>query len=740
MSPSGYDSVTYFPQSSLDETAKSLISEPVEIKKQDLTILHLSDLHFGDSFRFKPRSGASLAERIKKALEKKNLIADAVVLSGDFGDKQPGEELDDAKKQLDQLRKSLDILPDRWIVIPGNHDINWVKEKFALNKGANPVEAHLSGTTDYFEYIYRPIQLGRKCSLTSKLKSKWSRPDDEKWKNDPIRHFMPSCATFRLDSGGLIEIHGFNSCLVEGSKWPGMGYVGKDQLDLFDKISQLQLQPKHLKIAVLHHHVKEVSKVFQLPGEDISKEMRFSLIADARWFLDELIAKQYGMLLHGHQHEPFISHEVRSCFGSDDQTWNRDFIDERLVVFGAGSVSREDPGLTNSFFVYRIENDGIVEAWNFSLGPGLHDDFAVKSTQSCRQALRNCLIPEAIRKRVGGRLAYVESIKPDDKIGIPKDCDPVEGVIGRSLHEILAATGALKREGEDYRLNMPPKEETDENNRGRSNKLPVRFASLLRLALEYHSPLFGNADDWLLPQNREAQPHIFNLIRWASLNLAKGILGSEFYGYFKGSFEKKVLSEYPAEMRLPPDICLPRYFVGCVVVRRAKNDSIELLLRHNDEWDAWLLPVIELKDYKYKQEWKEGTSASRLALARSVFTEIISTTDRCNIVEFPSKSATIDKKQISPSKGVWNHYSFALCFMKCDAPAQAALDRCKYLSFKQINEIKKTWDAAAKEAEQGGGDWLKDPEKRAAVANRILIQTVLDVLDKPDEKWFYKLD
>lgn len=743
----GSGPIVGFQEKDLRQAAEQLKwPSPIKVSKDKLTILHLSDLHFdfaGGAFRFAKAPGnsdaPSLANKIFEALSSAGLLPDVIIPSGDFGFRQTHLELQNhAKREMDALQLALNVPYQRWIVVPGNHDIDWGSEKYDKTDKA-PV--YPGKTRDYFEYVYRRVEMAKECVFQKRLNG-WSSDSDDDWKADPLRHYMPSYGAFELDSGQLIEIHGYNSCMVEGADWPGIGFIGDGQPRFFEYLSGPATSDSRIKIAVLHHHVKEVSTIISLPDDaDVGKRMSFSLIADSRRLLDRLIRNGYGMLLHGHQHQPFMSQETLPCYGTDPSNdhWYRDYVDEKLLIFGAGSVSfwpsgSEQP-YASAFFVHQIDADRTVTTWNFTMGAGL-DKFQLR--EPCKQVLRGSFTPGFIGKRLRNSLTLIEKVDPaQGAVKLPEPCEAVDRVLSNGLQGLLEAIGALTHNGQTYDLNLQPAQPGDDRDRGRTTNLPARFANLLRMALQYKVPLFP--DYWILPPYREAQPHIFNLIRWASLNLAQGILGSNAQKYFEYvGFERQVLSEYPAEMELPSDLCPPRWFVCCVVVRRKAGGAVELLLRHNGEWKAKLLPVIEISESKH-QQWQAGKKDAKLALARPVFAGIIAAKAQCDIVEFAPEIAKIERKQISPSKGVWDHYLFNMCFMKFDASARSAIDQEDSLTFFSVDEIRNKWDAAIKEADNGELTWLQDPMKRAAIANRKLIEAVLKLLEKPDPNWFYEL-
>jgi 3',5'-cyclic AMP phosphodiesterase CpdA len=74
-----------------------------------LTLLHISDLHFGSPFL--PRAGAALLRIAPK------LQVDAIVVSGDLTQRAKRREFEEARAFLDQLPK----LPQ--VIVPGNHDV-----------------------------------------------------------------------------------------------------------------------------------------------------------------------------------------------------------------------------------------------------------------------------------------------------------------------------------------------------------------------------------------------------------------------------------------------------------------------------------------------------------------------------------------------------------------------------------------------------------------------------------------
>jgi predicted MPP superfamily phosphohydrolase len=95
--------------------------------RDPVTILHLSDPQFGanhlsgDSDELLQRLVTSLTE----LREDKGLAPDLLILTGDLAERGLPKEFEQARRLIDGLHEHLGVGPERTVVIPGNHDINW---------------------------------------------------------------------------------------------------------------------------------------------------------------------------------------------------------------------------------------------------------------------------------------------------------------------------------------------------------------------------------------------------------------------------------------------------------------------------------------------------------------------------------------------------------------------------------------------------------------------------------------
>lgn len=102
-----------------------------------LLILHLSDLHFGPNSRFCDSDPDDLGQKFFQALEtergRREIDAkiSLVIVTGDITERAKLEEYKKAKDFFDTLSHKLDIGHDRFIFVPGNHDVYWADCKRA---------------------------------------------------------------------------------------------------------------------------------------------------------------------------------------------------------------------------------------------------------------------------------------------------------------------------------------------------------------------------------------------------------------------------------------------------------------------------------------------------------------------------------------------------------------------------------------------------------------------------------
>ncbi len=212
------------------------------------SILHISDLHFGDC-------NGHLKRSLKAFVENKK--PDLILATGDLAERPRNADLRAARNFLDDLANQCGTAPEndpnrpQLIVVAGNHDIM--------------------------------------CWNGSVRLWPWSRRYGSAFNGLPSSHFF--------EPEGL-WIYGFDSS--KGFRIGANGRVKEEDLDNFADAHKV-LKEKHgkrfesaIKIVALHHH--------PLPIKYDDKHQRWLVLSNAGAFLGHMIKYGIDLILHGHEH------------------------------------------------------------------------------------------------------------------------------------------------------------------------------------------------------------------------------------------------------------------------------------------------------------------------------------------------------------------------------------------------------------------------------------------------------
>jgi hypothetical protein len=312
----------------------------VELEDDDFVVVHLSDLHVGANHQFRYRDRdkriynpgcSSLAELLAQDLQGLQLLGriDALVVSGDFAEHGKDGEFRTARLVLQELVEKLGIPPDRLLILPGNHDIDW----------GDP---------------------------TQSADPEWDGPGSHLPFNDfaeRFQHRFDDGAVLRtiLSRSGrrLLRIAALDSNKVEGKKASGIGYVSREALSL---AAQLLAGPRAEEVEELtwlsvHHHLFPATSI---PLEE-AQRAKVTVMANAAEILAH--ARHWGteVILHGHEHQPSVT-IVRSW--PTDAT-SKHFVP--MVSIGAGSAGVKQGllghiGRNQYFVLYRRKTDLILRS------------------------------------------------------------------------------------------------------------------------------------------------------------------------------------------------------------------------------------------------------------------------------------------------------------------------------------------------------------------------------------------
>lgn len=294
-------------------------------------IVQLSDLHFGSQHAYGRTSNEihrNLALRVSDDLESEfgGVPPAAVILSGDFTWQGTTEEFQWAGEFVDHLQSIFKIHRSRFVICPGNHDIQWNTADGDYDPAAPVTAASAAAQANYRAFVNDAIQvtlpaesmaIGRRYLLSN---------------------FVP------------VEILALDSSRLEQQHFAGYGFVSRQQLN--DAAASLNWTASNkggqYRVIVLHHHVVPVLAVEAIENADV----RYSLTLDAGELLYRALELGVDLIMHGHMHRPFTALYGRAGPGIASPS-------RRLAIQAAGSVGVKadylPPGVgRNSYLIYEF--------------------------------------------------------------------------------------------------------------------------------------------------------------------------------------------------------------------------------------------------------------------------------------------------------------------------------------------------------------------------------------------------
>jgi 3',5'-cyclic AMP phosphodiesterase CpdA len=285
---------------------------------QATTILHLSDLHFrSDSDRGLSHID-SWDRSLLRDLKDRSIWPDCIVVSGDLTNDGSKIQFRDARAFLERMlddKLGGRLRPKDVVIVPGNHDIDWSpwRRKFKIGKHGGKKtaqELRKEAFRNYAKFFHAFYKSNR--SLSVRKGGIWFTTH---WSNKKV------------------FVLGLNSCTVDSPPARGIGYVDIDQLeDAKERFSRIW-EDCTTRIAVVHHHLLPVRWTENKPDPKHP-----SLTLNAERVLQWLVAQNFQVVLHGHQHHAFYGASVRYRVVD---VRNR-FIRSQIVILGAGSVNRKE--------------------------------------------------------------------------------------------------------------------------------------------------------------------------------------------------------------------------------------------------------------------------------------------------------------------------------------------------------------------------------------------------------------
>jgi 3',5'-cyclic AMP phosphodiesterase CpdA len=330
----------------------SISSSAVNVQHD--SILHITDPHFavgqhrgqhvwrleGETDR-KP----SLAEAISSALAGKRI--GLVVITGDLTFTGAPEEFKAAAQGLNALVGKLDLDANRFVIIPGNHDIQWTKDGKYVEKA--PVNAAPEKAMANYRAFYRGFY-GHDSDGTLAMG----------------RRFMLPC-------GLAFEVCGLNSSSLEtGKKFlAGMGRIEESSFEaVANALKWKGRSGLALRVLLTHHHLVLTEDLEPASGF----YQGFGIAVDAPRILRLAAKHDVQLVLHGHKHRAFMWRSgVYELPEHAQQRWQLGDVS----IIGGGSAGSSDTDSHKNYFnlidasseglnltMYRAENAGSFGAIN----------------------------------------------------------------------------------------------------------------------------------------------------------------------------------------------------------------------------------------------------------------------------------------------------------------------------------------------------------------------------------------
>jgi len=314
-------------------------------------ILHISDIHASRAKHFyriddSDAHNTSLATEVFRAVQDSQDriqgVPGIVVVSGDLTWTGSQAEFELALRILEDIRSTLGLTRRQFVIVPGNHDIQWSSVADDYRGAADVTVAGDSATENYRRFFFE-------------------------WYKTPAGPSLSVGTRFFCFGGPTLDVLGLNSselAQAEGA-FAGMGRVTDGAFDAASRDFgwEAKLRPAQVRVLVTHHHVRPVAWV-ERPGD---AARGFGVAIDAAAVVRRAQALGVDVLLHGHQHQPYFgvaNDALMAEGGADDQ--------RQLLIAGAGSCGVVDHDLgavrQRSFQLLRAHAGGEVEALLFQQG------------------------------------------------------------------------------------------------------------------------------------------------------------------------------------------------------------------------------------------------------------------------------------------------------------------------------------------------------------------------------------
>lgn len=320
----------------INEAGPRLFEEgPIHLNDDDIVLLHLSDLHVGDNYRYRLRweggqlnpDEPSAGDLIQQELESLSLLdrVDGIALTGDFVWNGKPEEFRRARDVIEEIFRAATVPLSKGIIVPGNHDVEWNPGSLASRSYGKAVSRE--SYNDFVELL------------------------DNSMRGEVVEVILKS-----RSGKHSLQVVGVDSNRVEGPDAAGIGFVSRESLSSARKLINDYRSSNHENAntwLAVHHHVFPATSS---PLSDASVA-RVSTMANSPEVLEMANETRCELILHGHEHQPCVT--VARRWPADG---GETFAPTASIGAGSFGVKREylGPFSRNQYFVIIRRSSGIL--------------------------------------------------------------------------------------------------------------------------------------------------------------------------------------------------------------------------------------------------------------------------------------------------------------------------------------------------------------------------------------------
>jgi 3',5'-cyclic AMP phosphodiesterase CpdA len=301
---------------------------------RSLTVVHLSDLHFGPSHRFERQTtaggdrvadGQTLLDSLKADLV--SVLSDEtpetsapilVAVTGDLTDAAKPEEFREAAAFILDLEEFLGDWTARAVIVPGNHDVSWeqadIDDRLSAWRGfaRDRLKRNIVGLPEHpFALVYNDYVTSHGVIVAAINSAGFVERD------------KPDQTRGRISPRGLTDLNRQLNSLPGG-----------DTL---------------LRIALVHHHPILIPDL-------VEAGRGYDAIVDGGDLLRVLRRHRFHLVLHGHKHLPFnFSEDSRAAYSTRQAREQRAILVACGGSIGSSEVSDRMQTPTNYYNILRVK-------------------------------------------------------------------------------------------------------------------------------------------------------------------------------------------------------------------------------------------------------------------------------------------------------------------------------------------------------------------------------------------------